>query len=81
MARIRTVKPDLFVNERVAACSVTAVVTYIGLFSHRAMAQAYAPHRLSRSKVSGGSCSTAVRSSCDSCSASYSATLVRSTAS
>ncbi|MGW1539805.1 hypothetical protein ACWCPM_05980 [Streptomyces sp. NPDC002309] len=34
MARIRTVKPDLFVNERVAACSVTAVVTYIGLFTH-----------------------------------------------
>ncbi|GHE54024.1 hypothetical protein [Streptomyces cellulosae] len=33
MARIRTVKPDLFVNERVAACSVTAVVTYIGLFT------------------------------------------------
>ncbi|MER7484531.1 hypothetical protein ABTY20_01010 [Streptomyces sp. NPDC126497] len=33
MARIRTVKPDLFVNERVAACSVTAVVTYVGLFT------------------------------------------------
>ncbi|MFB6985856.1 hypothetical protein [Streptomyces sp. NPDC056304] len=33
MARIRTVKPDLFVNERVAACSVSAVVTYIGLFT------------------------------------------------
>ncbi|MER5183279.1 hypothetical protein ABT009_33860 [Streptomyces sp. NPDC002896] len=33
MARIRTVKPDLFINERVAACSVTAVVTYIGLFT------------------------------------------------
>ncbi|GAV38275.1 hypothetical protein [Streptomyces acidiscabies] len=33
MARIRTVKPDLWINERVAACSVTAVVTYIGLFT------------------------------------------------
>lgn len=33
MARIRTVKPDLFINERVAACSVTAVVTYVGLFT------------------------------------------------
>ncbi|WP_405466691.1 hypothetical protein OG783_28770 [Streptomyces jietaisiensis] len=33
MARIRTVKPDLFINERVAACSVTGVVTYIGLFT------------------------------------------------
>ncbi|MEU5518724.1 hypothetical protein AB0H65_30545 [Streptomyces griseoaurantiacus] len=33
MARIRTVKPDLFINERVAACSVSAVVTYIGLFT------------------------------------------------
>jgi hypothetical protein len=33
MARIRTVKPELFTNERVAACSVTAMVTYIALFT------------------------------------------------
>jgi hypothetical protein len=33
MARIRTVKPDLFTNERCAECSVTAVLTYIGLFT------------------------------------------------
>ncbi|WP_059006587.1 hypothetical protein [Streptomyces specialis] len=33
MARIRTVKPDLFINERCAECSVTAVLTFIGLLT------------------------------------------------
>lgn len=33
MARIRTVKPDLFTNEKCAECSVTAVLTFIGLFT------------------------------------------------
>ena len=33
MARIRTVKPELFTNERCAECSVSAVLTFIGLFT------------------------------------------------
>ncbi len=34
LARIRTVKPDLFISERVAADSVEAMVTDIVLFNH-----------------------------------------------
>ncbi|WP_198358214.1 hypothetical protein [Streptomyces fildesensis] len=33
MARIRTVKPDLFTNEKCAEVSVTAVLTFVGLFT------------------------------------------------
>jgi hypothetical protein len=33
VARIRTVKPELFTSERCAECSVTAVMTFIGLFT------------------------------------------------
>jgi hypothetical protein len=50
MARIRTVKPELWTNERVAACSTTAVLTYVGLFTQ---ADDHGRHRDNAAVIAG----------------------------
>ncbi|MET8557105.1 hypothetical protein ABZV64_19415 [Streptomyces sp. NPDC004959] len=50
MARIRTVKPELWTNERVATCSASSVLTYIGLFTQ---ADDFGRHRDNAAIIAG----------------------------